>query len=417
MRKILRKMISFVVSFSFLSTTFFSSVCAQEIQMPEVTVENEVVDVTEDKSEDITAGDDTTVEEIPEIPEEETPPKEYGIDISVYQGDINWSELALEENNIDFVIMRAGTSWYGIDKNFEKNYAGVKSTGIKKGAYLYCSAVTLEGFKKAAYDFLGYLDGKEFEMPVYIDIEYSEQLALGKEKLTAYTLAAMNIISDAGYKTGVYTGKYWYLNHLDRAMIEKSGYEVWMAVYPSLTLQIDPLKYDYSEYCDIWQYSSIGTKKGIPAVVDLNIAYTIYPEPIEDKKELLDEIALLKSGNKLDFRCGAGTDFANIMEIDSRTVVEVKEQKEINGVVWNRIKYNGLIGWCKSEDIVKLDKESDITVIRHDVDDDGVLTVNDIKKLGTYVLCDEENGVKADINGDGQVNVFDYQRVKKQIIN
>ena len=246
-------------------------------------------------------------------------------------------------------------------KNFEKNYAGVKSTGIKKGAYLYCSAVTLEGFKKAAYDFLGYLDGKEFEMPVYIDIEYSEQLALGKEKLTAYTLAAMNIISDAGYKTGVYTGKYWYLNHLDRAMIEKSGYEVWMAVYPSLTLQIDPLKYDYSEYCDIWQYSSIGTKKGIPAVVDLNIAYTIYPEPIEDKKELLDEIALLKSGNKLNFRCGAGSDFANIMEIDSRTVVEVKEQKE--GAFE---KYIGLLSSGGSKYPVEQAKEAGVDFTKKD---------------------------------------------------
>lgn len=340
---------------------------------------------------------------------------EYGIDVSVYQGAINWSDVILPQNNIDFVIMRAGTSRYGIDKNYELNYRRAKEEKLKTGAYLYCSAVTLDEFKKAAYDFLKYLKGKEFEMPVYIDIESSEQLALGKEKLTAYTLAAMNIISDAGYKTGVYTGKYWYLNHLDRAMIEKSGYEVWMAVYPSLTVQIDPLKYDYSEYCDIWQYSSIGRKTGIPGVVDLNIAYTIYPEPEEDKKELLDEIALLKSGNKLDFRCGAGTDFADIMKIDSRTIVEVKEQKEINGVIWNRIKYNGLIGWCESEDIVKLGKENDITVIRHDVDDDGELTANDIKKLGTYVLCDEENGVKADINGDGKVNVFDYQRVKKQV--
>lgn len=63
----------------------------------------------------------------------------YGIDVSEWQGDINWSDV-----KTDFVIIRAG---YGRkssqkDKKFEQNYIGAKSNGIPCGAYWYSYAIS-----------------------------------------------------------------------------------------------------------------------------------------------------------------------------------------------------------------------------------------------------------------------------------
>ena len=81
--------------------------------------------------------------------------EEYGVDISRYQGDIDWDKFS--ESGMSFAILRTGTTKYGEDSRFEEYYAGTRKIGIKTGAYLYISALTLEEFRSAAYTFIDYL--------------------------------------------------------------------------------------------------------------------------------------------------------------------------------------------------------------------------------------------------------------------
>ena len=48
--------------------------------------------------------------------------EEYGVDVSRYQGNINWDQI--KNDGMSFVILRAGTTRYGIDSEFEKYYEG-----------------------------------------------------------------------------------------------------------------------------------------------------------------------------------------------------------------------------------------------------------------------------------------------------
>lgn len=204
----------------------------------------------------------------------------YGIDVSKFQSTINWEQVA--QTHIDFAIIRAGTTkingeTYSQDSYFESNYNGAKAAGLNVGSYFYCGAYTEAGFKQCTLDFLGSLSGKSFEFPVYIDIEQaSNQQDLGKSELTTYILSSLDLIKNAGYTAGVYANKDWFTNYIDISRIKSAGYEIWWAQYPSGSYAVDPMEYDKSSQCGMWQYSSKGSISGITGDVDLNVSYINY---------------------------------------------------------------------------------------------------------------------------------------------
>ena len=338
---------------------------------------------------------------------------EYGVDISRYQGDISWDELG--KSDMKFAILRVGTTKYGEDSRFQEYYSGTRDIGIKTGAYLYVSALTLEEFRESAQVFLKYLDGKEWEMPVYIDLEDNEQTLLGKKKLTTYALAAMNIISDAGYTTGIYSNKNWFTNYLDRELIEKAGYEIWWAQYPG-TL-VNPLDYDKSDVCGIWQYSSHGKVPGIPyAWVDLNIAYKIYNEKKKEPSE--GELWIIPAKLKKSMYAGAGPEYGEIINIPPNTILEVKDKKRIGTALWGRVSFGGFNGWCQLDDMTCIfsEGENDETVF-YDINIDGFIDVKDIIDMNKFILSSGAEGSASDINGDGLINILDCQRLRSYIVN
>ena len=203
-----------------------------------------------------------------------------GIDVSHHNGSINWNSVS--NSGIGFAIIRAGSTAVDgeilyKDRKFYTNYSGATDAGIKVGAYYYCGAYTKEGFENNAYDFLKIIDGKSFDLPVYIDLEQaSKQRSLGKDTLTNYVLSALDIISDAGYNAGIYANRDWFKNYLDESRIRESGYHIWWAQYPSGSYAVDPTDYDKSSLCGIWQYSSRGRINGISGKVDVDVAYIDY---------------------------------------------------------------------------------------------------------------------------------------------
>ncbi|MDE6797349.1 MAG: hypothetical protein K2J36_04985 [Ruminococcus sp.] len=285
----------------------------------------------------------------------------YGIDVSKYQGTIDWNAVA-ESNKVDFAIIRAGTTAingenYSQDVYFESNYTNAKNAGIRLGAYYYCGAFSEDGFRQNAYDFLNSLEGKTFDFPVYIDIEQaSKQQAVGKTTLTTYILSALDIIKEAGYTTGVYANKDWFTNYIDISRIRNEGYEIWWAQYPSGSHAVDPTGYDKSEDCGIWQYSSLGAVNGINGNVDVDVSYINYsdknttepdpePKPVETTYSVGNYVVNAQSG--LRMRSEPNTNATILCGIPYGTQIYVEQ---VNGD-WGYVRDVG--GWNNNTWVVK----------------------------------------------------------------
>lgn len=115
-----------------------------------------------------------------------------GIDVSVHNGSIDWQKV--KNAGIQFAILRAG---YGRelsqkDARFEENYKNAKAAGTLVGAYWYSYAMSEDEARLEANVFLSVIKGKQFEMPVYFDLEEKKQFDLGKEKVSAIMRAWQN---------------------------------------------------------------------------------------------------------------------------------------------------------------------------------------------------------------------------------
>ena len=197
-----------------------------------------------------------------------------GIDISHWNGKVDFNKV--KESGIDFVIIKAGGSDYGFykDSRFEENYREAKAAGLSVGAY-YFVGKKFYGVVSGAADaerFIKILDGKQFDYPVFVDVETTESRY--KELATDATIAFCETMEKAGYFVGIYasdiSGYKEKLNH-DK-LIE---YTHWVARYGS-----EPVV--CKEY-GIWQHSSKGSVSGISGSVDLDVSKVDYSKLIKEK--------------------------------------------------------------------------------------------------------------------------------------
>ena len=195
-----------------------------------------------------------------------------GIDVSTHNGTIDWAAVK-KSGNADFAIIRAG---YGKsisrkDPKFEQNYAGCKEQGIPCGAYGYSYAITPSEAEAEARVFLQAIAGKQFEFPVYFDIEEKSTLNTGSKNVSAIVKAFCNVMEKAGYWCGVYASRSHVQTYFDSET--KNRYSMWLAEWGA------KLNYSGGEV-GMWQYSDKGTISGISGKVDMDICYVDYPTVI-----------------------------------------------------------------------------------------------------------------------------------------
>lgn len=192
-----------------------------------------------------------------------------GIDVSEFQGDIDFSTTAA---NIDFAVLRAG---YGKlttqeDKKFQRNYAGFKKTGTPIGAYWYCYATSAAEAREEAQACLAILKGKQFELPIFYDILEDDHIpklkAVGSisKLINEIVPAFCDVLEQNGYFVGVYCNTNGYASYLNDS--NKQRYVQWVADWRGTC--------GYTGEKVMWQYSSKGQIPGIVGNVDKDYAYT-----------------------------------------------------------------------------------------------------------------------------------------------
>ncbi len=199
------------------------------------------------------------------------------LDISKYQPNVDYKTVA---QNIDGVILRIGITYWGkqdmgIDPYFEKHYAGFKAVGCPVGVYYYSAADNVEVAKKEAEFCLSLMKGKQFELPVFYDVENNErQGKLTKQQLTDIVDVFCSTIEKQGYFVGYYSYTVWLQTKFNTNYLS-SKYTLWKADYRLL--------YDKKIACSMHQYTSKGTVPGINGNVDLNNCFVDYETIIKEK--------------------------------------------------------------------------------------------------------------------------------------
>ena len=191
---------------------------------------------------------------------------EIGIDVSHWQGDIDFE--ALKEAGVEFIIIRVGTADgidgdYVLDRKFIQNIEGANKVGIPVGIYFYSYADTKERAIADANWILEQIEGYDVDLPIAFDWEnwsFYNDFNLSFFGLTDMANSFLDVFEDAGYEGMLYSSK----NYLERIWLD-TNYPIWLAHYTSQT--------NYEGDFDFWQLCNNGRVDGIDGDVDINIRY------------------------------------------------------------------------------------------------------------------------------------------------
>ena len=186
-----------------------------------------------------------------------------GIDVSGWQGKIDFAKV--KASGVEFVIVKAGYATSTVD-TFESNYAAAKSAGLHVGAYWYSYADSVEGALAEAKASINAVKGKQFDMPIYFDLEEQSQFNKGKEFCTKLVETFCGELEKTGLFTGLYMSRWFLENYISESV--RKRFAIWVAEYSSVNR--------YKGTYGIWQYG-VGRVSGIDGDCDMDIGYIDYP--------------------------------------------------------------------------------------------------------------------------------------------
>lgn len=197
-----------------------------------------------------------------------------GIDVSHYQGQIDWQQVA--QSGRKFAIMKCQyeAQSHRIDEYFNYNYSEAGKYGIARGVYIYIARASMADPVGDAKSLLKHLNGRKLEYGIWLDLEDKTVDVKGKAYIRNLAIQYADIFQKAGYYVGIYSNKDWYTRLIHEDL--KKNYDFWIARYPRNDTGIYNPQSSLKPNKDIavaWQYSSKGNVPGVKTRCDLDVDY------------------------------------------------------------------------------------------------------------------------------------------------
>ena len=186
-----------------------------------------------------------------------------GIDVSTF----NNIGVLKKSASCEFAILRGGfTGWGSLkkekDAKYEAFYKKAKEIGLPIGVYYYSCANTREaGISEAKFLYDNCLKGRQFEFPIFIDVENVQWQSKDKKGVTDAIVGFCEALEGLGYLPGVYSSKSWFADNIDSSRIRWAKWVAWWG-------SVKPV-------CDMWQNSDNAYVNGFR--VDSDICYKDFP--------------------------------------------------------------------------------------------------------------------------------------------
>lgn len=188
----------------------------------------------------------------------------FGLDISHYQGKVNWNKLDFmdSDHDVEFVFVRATMGNDGVDREFHDNWEGAAEAGIIRGAYHFYRPN--ENSYEQAANFCKHVTLEPGDLPPVLDIETLpdpsvqsvESLRLGLNRFLDSLRRRYDV------KPIIYTSDNFYIQHLKNHGFDQ--YPLWVANY-------NPVNEPKNLSWRFWQFTSEGRVEGIEEFVDMNV--------------------------------------------------------------------------------------------------------------------------------------------------
>ena len=193
-----------------------------------------------------------------------------GIDVSKYQGNIDWTKVARE--NVNFAFIRIGYRGYEtgkmvMDEKFKYNIENALQNGVPVGVYFVTKAVNPEEGAEEARWIIDNIRAYNVTWPIVMDFESAKDetdrtFHMSPEMRTEVIIAFCETLKEAGYTPMLYGGVGTYMTKMDITKLDE--YPRWFAQY------FNQPHFPYA--IQIWQATDSGSIEGIKGNVDIDYA-------------------------------------------------------------------------------------------------------------------------------------------------
>jgi len=213
----------------------------------------------------------------------------HGIDISHYQGEIDWEKLRnsgmIEKCPIRFIMIKATEGSSRMDENFKSNFYNAREYGFIRGAYHFWSNKST-GRSQADY-FIKNVKLEDGDLPPVLDVEHKSKTQTPEEFQESVLTWLRLVERHYGVKPIIYTYYKFKLTYLNDTVFD--AYPYWIAHY-----YVD--KVEYKGKWKFWQHTDAGRLPGINGFVDFDIYNGSYYDLLRltiggEERETEEEIA------------------------------------------------------------------------------------------------------------------------------
>lgn len=188
----------------------------------------------------------------------------HGVDVSRWQGDIDWEKLRRQGAN--FVYIKATDGGDHLDPMFRKNWRNAAKAGLRRGAYHFFYWCRTAG--EQADWFIRNVPKVEGALPPVIDVEWNGESRCRKRPSRAKVLEKMQVFMDRlerhyGQRPIIYTAPDFYRDNLKGAF---QDYPFWLRAVAQHPSKVYP-----GRKWVFWQYSGSGLSHGVDGRIDLNV--------------------------------------------------------------------------------------------------------------------------------------------------
>jgi lysozyme len=182
-----------------------------------------------------------------------------GIDVSHYQGNVNWA--AVKSAGVAFAVAKATEGTGTVDQYFSSNWEKIKAAGIIRGAYHFFHAS--QDASRQAQNFLNVVTIGQGDLPAVLDIEISDNMS-GSAIITGIQTWLDTVEKATGRTPIIYTNPSFWNSYMNGAV---SRYPLWVANYTTASSPRMPTGWNSWLF---WQYSQTGRLSGVPGNVDMD---------------------------------------------------------------------------------------------------------------------------------------------------